>query len=201
VRSSTYGILFALGAAVASIDAQAPAPPNGFGIGVSLSPLTVVGDFDFGPVTFSQPTIVMPIRNGTMLFEPEIGIVRTSSSETTPGGTQKTEQNALRLGIGVLMETGEREQLRPYLGARTGLVKAEQSFTGGFGSSSVKVDGWYVGAVAGAQHYFTRHFSLGGEAQLIRTTSDISSSGSSFTPDASGSNLQTQGLMTIRWYF
>jgi hypothetical protein len=198
MRRTLCVALLSLGFAASTLDAQAASPQNRFGIGVSLTPLVFLGDPDAGPIAFAQTVILLPIRNGAMLFEPEIGFVRASTEETNPGGTQETSVSLLRIGIGLLMETGEREQLRPYIGARLGAVRSEQEFSASFGDSEFKQNGWYAAAIAGAQHYFTTHFSLGGEVQLMRSSQNLEGDSAG---DASNSMFATQAVMTVRWYF
>lgn len=180
MRSAVLAAAMLLGAAVAG--AQAPAvdvPPNKIGIGTSLSPLTILSD----DVSFAlvQNVILVPIRRGTTIVEPEFGYASMSIADD--------KMSAYRLGIGFLMETTGTPQLRPYLGARVGInhVKQESPFL------TTDLNGWYIGGVTGAQHYFTANFSLGGEVQLLY---------SSMKPEGGDAltMLNTQGVVTIRWY-
>lgn len=199
VRTIGAGLLLLVAAgSMEAQEAQQAERKARIGIGISLLPLTFMGgDPETGPIALGQNVLLFPIRNGNMLFEPEIGLARVSQQE----GTNETETSLWRVGLGLLMETGEREQLRPYIGARAGILKGSTEFTSPFGPPpKISIDGWYVIGMAGAQHYFTRHFSLGGEAQLMHQSLDAEATGG-FNSTVSASGLSTQAVMTIRWYY
>jgi hypothetical protein len=181
---------------------EAPAPITNeeigkWGIGVSLSPVSLfIGDVGLLPIGFNN--FLIPIRVGAATtLEPEFGLFRSSSSSS---GAENTFNN-LRVGIGLLMPLKERESLRPHTGARVGVSRTTTESIGGFGGNQkTKQNSWYISGVVGAQHFFTHHFSLGGEVQLTRTSVGEQTGGSSPTgPERSF--VTTAGMMMLRWYF
>lgn len=181
---------------------EAPAPSineeiGKWGIGVSLSPVSLfIDDIGFLPIGFNN--FLIPIRVGAATtLEPEFGLFRSSSSSS---GAENTFNN-LRVGIGLLMPLKERESLRPYTGGRVGISRTTTESIGGFGGNQkTKQNSWYISGVLGAQHFFTRHFSLGGEVQLTRTSVGEETGGSA-PPGNELSFVTTAGVMMLRWFF
>src|SRR5688572_2888018 len=157
-----------------------------WGIGVSLSPVAVFIEDALGVVPFGFTNILVPIRlNSTTTVEPEIGVFRTSS-ESSGGFT--TSFTNLRLGVGLLLDLKERAGLHPYIGPRFGYNRTTSKSDSQFGGpSSTKQSGWQFSGVFGAQHFFSPHFSLGGEAQVTR----MSLGEEETTPPQQGNGSQT----------
>lgn len=188
---------------------ESPAASAGrVGIGVTLNPTTVLADESLGFLPLGVTNFVLPIRLGSRAtLEPEFGVFRFSEDETTPGGFEtETKLTNYRIGVGLLFHLADRAALIPYVGPRVGLVltSAEESSTFGGTTTTTTQDqtGIYFGGALGAQHFFTRHFSLGGEVQLLYTTISYDQTASSGTPpDRSQSLISTNGLVMLRWYF
>lgn len=179
-----------------------------FGVGVTMNPTTVFIDDSFGFLPFGVQTFVVPIRTGMRTtLEPEVGIVRFSSSSSGFGSTNESSVNNLRLGVGLLMDLTERGGLRPYIGPRVGVNRTttefRSSFGGGTNENTTKQNGWYISGVFGAQHFFTRHFSLGGEVQLTRMSMKTTetSTGGGALPEGEQSLVSSTGIALIRWFF
>ncbi|MEX2152054.1 MAG: outer membrane beta-barrel protein [Gemmatimonadaceae bacterium] len=181
---------------------EAPAPTTDeqigkWGIGISLSPVSIFID-EVGLIPIGFNNFLMPIRVGAATtLEPEFGLFRSSSSSS---GAENSFNN-LRVGVGLLMPLRERASLRPYTGGRVGVSRTTTESIGGFGGSQkTRQNSWHMSAVLGAQHFFTRHFSLGGEVQLTRTSVGEQTGGSSPTGTAQ-SFVTTGGVMMLRWFF
>lgn len=191
-------LLIAGGLPLAAQDAPAAStePQVGkWGIGVSLSPTALfLDDAGFLPIGFNN--FLIPIRVGVgMTIEPEFGLFRSSSNS----GGGSSSFNNLRLGIGLLMPLTEREALRPYTGARLGVSRNKA--TSNFGvSQTTRQNSWYISGVLGAQHFFSRHFSLGGEVQLTRINVGEETGGGA-PPGNDQSFVTTAGLVMLRWFF
>jgi hypothetical protein len=178
------------------------------GIGVTVNPTTVLADESLGFLPLGVTNFVLPIRmSGRVTLEPEFGVFRFSEDETSAGGFEtETTLSNYRVGVGLLFNLADRAALIPYVGPRAGLVltSLEESSTFGGTTTTTSQDqtGFYFGGALGAQHFFTRHFSLGGEVQLLYTTISYDETASGGTPpDRSQSLISTNGLVMLRWYF
>jgi hypothetical protein len=168
-----------------------------YGIGVSLSPVAVFID-DVGFIPFGFTNILIPIKIAPATYlEPEIGLFRTSSNA---GGTPASFTNT-RLGVGLLMGLRERGVLKPYVGPRIGMSRLTSKQDTPGGTFTTKQTTWILSGVVGAQHFFTPHFSLGGEAQLSRASSGDAESSPPGTGDPGTTSITTNGLVTLRWFF
>jgi hypothetical protein len=168
-----------------------------WGIGVSLSPVSLFID-EVGLVPLGFNNFLIPIRVGAATtLEPEFGLFRSSISSS---GAEDTFNN-LRVGVGLLMPFRERSSLRPYTGGRVGISRTTTESIGGFGGNQkTKQNSWYLSGVLGAQHFFTRHFSLGGEVQLTRTSMG-EQTGSATPTGIEQSFVTTGGVVMLRWFF
>ncbi|MGH7637163.1 MAG: outer membrane beta-barrel protein [Gemmatimonadaceae bacterium] len=192
-----------------AIAQESPAASAGrIGIGVTLNPTTVLADESLGFLPLGVTNFVMPIRLGARAtLEPEFGVFRFKEDLTQPGGVaSETTLSNYRVGVGLLFNLADRAALIPYVGPRVGLVltSVEESSTFGGSTTTTTQDqtGFYFGGALGAQHFFTRHFSLGGEVQLLYTSISYDEESSGGTPpDRSQSLISTNGLVTLRWYF
>jgi hypothetical protein len=167
----------------------------GIGMAVTTTTLLLGESFFFVPMGFNN--FIVPIRTGPRTtFEPEFGMFRTSTSN---GGFSSNFSN-LRLGFGLLTAMDKRENLEPYIGPRVGTSRSKTTTTLPFsGEQTETQNSWYFSGVLGAQYFFSRHFSLGGEAQLSYTNlrQEADSAGSS----ASQSFVSSAGVVLLRWFF
>lgn len=197
-------------------NAQAPTPTQDgqtrFGVGISLAPsaLVLAGS--------NQQSSYLPIGLGDLFFpiligrsfklEAEAGILKASSETSSNGSTSTAKGTSLRLGVGafkVMPLPGGATQM--YIGPRVLLVSTSVSASyssGGFSSDqSTDQTDWVIGLALGGEHFFTPHFSLGGELQVnyvtFGTPSHTPSSGSE--PSVSQSLISTNGLPLLRAYF
>ena len=185
--------------------AQDPAPPatepegssRKWGVGVSLSPVAVFIEDSFGVVPFGFTNILVPIKmSPNTTFEPEFGIFRTSSES---GGFSTSFTN-LRLGFGLLLGMQERGGIHPYIGPRFGIGRTTAKSDGFGGPITTRQTTWQFSGVIGAQHFFSPHFSLGGEAQLTRASVSGEEPGGGGS-DASQTFITTAGVVSLRWFF
>jgi hypothetical protein len=169
------------------------------GVGVTINPTLLLIDEGIGFFPLGVTNFLIPIRiSPRVIIEPEFGLFRTSSEE---GGSTSSFNNT-RIGVGVLLGFPERGGLHPYIGPRLGWSRtsSESSFGGG-GTFTTKMSGWNVGAVFGAHHFFSPHFSLGGELQLMRSSSSIDDVSGGTATDQSQSAVTTGGVAILRWFF
>ena len=170
--------------------------PVRVGIGVSLNPAIILIPTT-GFLPFGISNFLIPIKVGkTATLEPEIGIFRTSEEQ---GGTTQS-LSSWRVGLGVLFDMKTRDLLTPYAGARFGFSRTKEDDS----ATETTQSSWFMGAVLGAQHFFSPHFSLGGEIQLVRTSigdADVSPAPPFPIPESSQSAISTSGLVILRWFF
>lgn len=191
--------------AASALGAQEPSRTVGFGTSFNPGALIIPGEGELLVFQTGFNNILFPFRGQNFTFEPEFGLFRTSSEEKSTFGTFTSSFTNVRLGVGILKHMEKRENLEPYAGPRFGVVRSTSKETSPFGGSSeqtTKANSWYLSGVLGAQYFFTKHFSLGGEAQLTYTSvGSTTTTGSSNPPDESRSVIGTAGLVLLRCYF
>jgi len=173
-----------------------------FGIGMTISTFAVLVE-DFTMTPFGVSAILLPIRvSGKMMLEPEIGIIRVKYSSTSATGSTEYAFTNVRLGTGILAQLARRGALRPYAGPRVGIERrSTRSVSSATGTDKTTQTNWSLSGVLGAQHYFTEHFSLGGEAQLSYVKFGNQET-SGFGEPVSGRTLvHTTAVAMLRWYF
>lgn len=200
--------LAVLAASPVAAQESAASSSGRFGIGVTLNPTTVLADANLGFIPLGVTNFVLPIRvSSRVTLEPELGVFRFTEDVTGAAGvTSETKLSNFRVGAGLLFNLTDRSALVPYVGPRVGLVfstlEERSSFGGTTTTSTQDQTGVYFGGALGAQHFFTRHFSLGGEVQLLYTTISYDETSSGGTPpERSQSLMTTNGLVMLRWYF
>jgi hypothetical protein len=181
------------------------------GIGVTLNPaaLILVDDDEFAlfsPTGFNN--FLVSLRAGPVTLEPEFGLFRFATKTTGSGFSSEENFSNLRIGVGVLAALAERGNLRPYAGPRVGIIRSSShsSYSSGGGTSeyTTKQTNTYISAVLGAQYFFSRHFSLGGEVQLTRVSfgdEKTEPPPSGTEPETSTSTIGTGGVVILRWFF
>ena len=198
--------LAALAVLAAASAAQAQVPDHGVGLGVSLNPAAIVAEGAEGtlllPAGFGN--IYLPIIAGPHLkFEPEFGIWRTSSSSSFAGSSSSSSSTLLRVGAGLFRFVRVGGGTALYVGPRVVMIResSSTSFTGSPGSSSHQTN-WSFGLAIGGEHFFSPHFSLGGEVQLnyISVGTEEQTPPPTFQPSASSSIITNNGLIFIRLY-
>jgi hypothetical protein len=175
-----------------NLESQTQADTSGrkFGIGVMLNSSSFfIGELGITPVGFNN--MLFPIRiNPGFTLEPELGLLRQSGS----GGGFESEFTTTRLGVGLLFSMAERGGLVPYVGPRFGWSRTSISN----GTSSSRDNNWDATFAWGAQHYFSPHFTLGGELQLTHASVGGPSPGGGAVDQTF---ITTNGVVTIRWFF
>jgi hypothetical protein len=175
------------------------------GIGVSLNPTAM---FSSGTIaTIYLPVgltdIYVPIMASTNIrVEPDAGIF-TYSSEVSGSSSSKFSGTYFRLGIGLFYVRPVEASFDFYVGPRLGILASSSSTRyGNSAESTLSETDFFIGACVGGEYLFSRHFSMGGEAQLNYISygkPDYSSS-----PNTSSRNqtaLTNNALIFFRWYF
>jgi len=155
----------------AAQDAPPPAAATTrhFGIGAVVNATTnVFIDDEFVLVPLFGGTVLFPIASKAFTLEPEVGLFRFHNSFTSGSFSSSTDGTVIRIGVGALFGGRARGDLKPYIGPRAGIVRSsvEETNSGGGPNTTTTRTSIYIAFVAGAQYFFSPHFSLGGEAQL-----------------------------------
>jgi hypothetical protein len=170
MRHRLFVVMLPLVALTATASAEAP----GARVGVGFSALHTTQaitywDYWYGirsPVEFTD--LYLPIRVGDgVRIEPEVGVGVAISGET---------EWAFRLRIGAFRTSWIGDSFMSSFGIRAGIIHIEET------SASVAL-------CLGGDHFFSPHFSLGGEVQL-----DYCNNGGDYD------TFVTTGLLGIRWY-
>lgn len=178
----------ALSALLAVPAVHAQVPDHAVGFGIALNPVALVSrntnDLSYLPLGLGD--VYLPLLSGTVKIEPELGLWRISSSYagSSSSGT------LLRLGVGVFHVSRVGASTALYVGPRAMLV-----FTSSSGGSD-RTD-WIAGLAFGGEHFFSPHFSLGGEVQL---NYEQLGQPSGSTSSARTSVISNNGLIFARLY-
>ena len=199
--------LAAIAVLAAASATQAQVPDHGIGLGVSLSPSALVE-------VSSQTTIMLPIGFGNfylpiiagphLKLEPEFGIWHTSSSTSYGGSSWSSSGAILRVGAGVfrLLRVGGGTAL--YVGPRVAMVRNSDSQTSSASTTSSHQTNWSFGLAIGGEHFFSPHFSLGGEVQLnyisVGKQEVEPNPNPGTTPSTDEHMITNNGLIFIRLY-
>jgi|GEM_PF-852069 len=140
--------------------------------------------YNLGMPSVDFPSIYIPITvSRSFRIEPEIGFWNYS----TLSGTSEYRYWILRIGLGMFLLRG-KERTGYYYGIRSSVnLNSEPA-----GAGSGKTD-FFIGPALGGEYLFSKHFSLGGEAQLNFV--------SYYTNMNSESSLSTKTVLFLRWYF
>jgi hypothetical protein len=139
-------------------------------------------------------SIYLPVVTPSFRLEPEIGLLRGSSSDDNFESTS----TAFSVGSGLFLNRPVEASTMLYGGVRLGAVFLSESFESEFGDDDdeSRTD-FFVGPAAGGEHFFSEHFSLGGEAQVLYTSFGEEDE----EDDVSSSVLRTRAIFFVRWYF
>ncbi len=202
-------ILALLAIAAVPLHAQ-DQPGRRLGIGLTFNPANLIvldnNQLTVMPAGFNN--FLVPIElTPQVTLEPEFGILSTKSSASSGGSTSSSTVSSLRLGAGFLVGFLERGGLRPYIGPRAGIIRSSYetgyTYPGGGNKNSATQTNYYVSGVIGAQYFFSRHFSLGGEVQLtyLEEGKRHEDPPPTYPMDLSGHTIGTSGLIIVRCFF
>lgn len=181
-----------------------------FGLGTTFNPgaLSIPGEAEIVLTQTGFNNILMPIRGQGFTFEPEFGLLRSTTERQIQTGptttfTVKTRVSNKRIGLGVLKHLARRDNLEPYFTPRVGFIFASAEEPQGGSNIKTSSTNFYATGGAGAQYFFSDHFTLGGETQLTYTKlGKPKVTGTTFTStDSEGSSITTLGVIAIRWYY
>ncbi|MDX1531673.1 MAG: outer membrane beta-barrel protein [Rhodothermales bacterium] len=197
-----FALLLVLLLAAPAAQAQESLP--GFGVGLRLN--DVLGTFtpfiseDLALSAATGATFYLPLNvSSRFRLEPELGFGRFSSSvEDVDAGLTVSQ---FHLGVGA-MALLPRPDLTLYVGGRLRYTRSSETNElpedfGGDEETSASAFGF--GPVVGGEHFFGRHFSLGGEVGVLYQTYGADRDGDAFELDLS--TLNTFASALLRFYF
>lgn len=184
---------------IAPVQAQNADEMAPFGIGVRVNDFlsSVVSVADGSSLSLGGATFVVPINAGSSFrIEPEIGFGRFTNSSSD--GDFSVTLTQFRAGVGLMRLIPSGDYVL-YAGGRLQYARLTDrvEFPGNDDEESQSVFG--LGPVVGGEHYFSSHFSLGGEAGLFYRSYDSESDGEQ--SDIDTSSLHTVGAVFVRFYF
>lgn len=156
-----------------------------FGLGVGIGTGTAGADFDgLGAIA-----VYVPIHASSIRIEPEVGLLRVSSSD------DDFEQSTtiLQLGSGFFANLSDEDDTMIYVGGRLGIQRSSSSFANNEEEESMT--NFFIGPAVGGEHFLEDNFSLGGEARLIYLSFDEEANSGLFD-----SALYTNAVFFVRWY-
>jgi hypothetical protein len=176
------------------------------GLGTSISPgaLMVPGESELIVFQTGFNSILIPIRWISLMRGKSEQTVQTG---TNTFGTATSSITTTRIGVGILKHLAKRENLEPYVGPRLGSIRTTSKSKSPFSTNSqeqtIKTKDWFLSAVGGAQYFFSPHFTIGAEAQLIYTKlgSEERTPSTSTQQESTRSTLGTTGLAILRFYY
>jgi hypothetical protein len=169
------------------------------GVGVALSSSGLDNSAEVVEQFLSPASVFVPITFGSFRVEPEIGLFTLSAEEDRDSDSVTTVQ----LAVG-LFGTTQRDATLFYYGGRIGATFVNSSFEfGNFDASSSQTN-LLLAPAAGAEYFFSPHFSLGAEAQLSLLSfgdQETESDGDDETLEIDQTILRTRGLFFARFHF
>lgn len=170
---------------------------NKFGVGIALFDIQQLWETAISDGW--NATITFPIETSPKFrLEPEIGYYKATEENDNP--TREHTVSSFRIGLGVFPQK-TYEDFTLYYGVRVGYISQTQTST----ISELNVDyeettsGFFIAPALGGEHYFSEHFSIGGEAQLVYASLDSERKDSNDKSNLSYFN--TRALIFFRFYF
>jgi hypothetical protein len=143
--------------------------------------------------------IMVPIEmSSSFRLEPEVGFSSATDEQSSGSFTSKESTTSWRIGVG-LLGMKKYSPFTLYYGARVGYITLTLTDEDDSGTDELSSSGFYVAPALGGEHYFSDHFSLGGEAQIIYASVSTEPDEGNWEQDLSAIN--TRVLVYIRFFF
>jgi hypothetical protein len=147
-----------------------------FGVGLSYSPFAVPGDDQGHFGTAGMTNFFVPMQFGPYIrFEPEFGLFFKNYQEQVPDSSGSTflrtsDQQIVRAGFGLFYTKQPDKDFQYGLGARIGIISSEYEMHQAKATvqdSDIHYGIFYLGGALSVEYFVSKHFSFGGELQLI----------------------------------
>jgi hypothetical protein len=187
---------------------QSDETPFSIGIGIPFGKRAIfLDDDEFIQLPTTLSNVYLPIVIQSMLrIEPEFGLWRYSYN--MKNSIEYTENfTSFRLGCGFFVMMS-KEKVSFSGGLRSGFMFTSSKCDydpdlGGYDDEEASKTDFFIGPAIGAEYFFSRHFSLGGEAQLnyIRIGEWKYDGEDDDDIDRSESIITNNHLIFLRWYY
>ena len=169
------------------------------GIGVAIIDMQQIFEAQLSDGGFFSSTITIPIDvSPSFRLEPELGF--GSSTDERTSGSSTFEQSSISWKIGVgLFGLKKYDIFTLYYGGRVGYLTQTLTEEDGTNEDEMGTSGFYLAPAIGGEHYFSDHFSLGGEAQFVYTSVTTEPKDGNWEQNLSVIN--TRVLVFIRFFF
>jgi hypothetical protein len=163
------------------------------GIGIVLFDVQKLLEFSASGGEYTINTIsIIYETSPTFRIEPEIGYFN-GSQEISNGMTQEHKITSWRIGVGILPQK-PYEKFTLYYGARVGYINENIE-------DESKANGYYIAPALGGEYFFSNHFSLGGEAQVVYISATTEPEDDYENWESKLSVVNTRALAFVRFYF
>jgi hypothetical protein len=169
-----------------------------WGIGVGYDPQFITIQKD-RPYDWEKPGIKLyvPMMFTSWKIEPEIGFWRESYKDDSTTEPAKYETGIFQGGLGTFYNL-KKNSSNFYFGPRFGGLVAR---TTEYSIANREIDtftktGFYIGPVAGVEHFLTESISMGVEGQILYM--NLPSLGEKYL---SLDYASTRGVLFLRWYY
>lgn len=147
----------------------------------------------------TNATISIPIITSSgFRLEPEIGLFTTTQKAEYEGSSSEYTVTSWSIGLGLFSQK-EYGDFNLYYGGRVGYMSKKVSMESSFSSGEETTSGFYIGPAIGGEHNFSKHFSLGVEAQFGYALLTNEEEDRPYDIDLSIFN--TRALVFFRFYF
>jgi len=176
------------------------------GVLVTLSASPSVADktsFGIGAAVNDGVNIYFPIKTEHLLIEPTLAYIKTKN-ETTDPFSFNSEDESIKVGVGIFKNDSVLKDIDIYYGARIGYIKSEHQISPAIAGTPFinKSNGYFIAPTIGAAYYLIDKFSIGLDVSINYANShgDVTN-GSSGTSDTSSTTTQTAAEIIVRYHF
>ncbi len=169
------------------------------GIGVAIIDMQQIFEAQASEGGFFSSAITVPIEvSPTFRVEPEIGFSSATDEQKSDNFTSEESSTSWKIGVG-LFGKKKNDVFTLYYGGRIGYINQSLTDVSGTDRSEVSSSGFYLAPALGGEHYFSDHFSIGGEVQIVYTSVSTTPDEGDWEQDIS--IINTRALVFFRFFF
>jgi len=169
------------------------------GIGVAIIDMQQIFEAQISEGGFFSSTITVPIDvSPSFRLEPELGFASSTDERTSGSFTFEESTISWKIGVG-LFGLKKYDIFTLYYGGRVGYLTQTLTEDDGTDKDELGSSGFYLAPALGGEHYFSDHFSLGGEAQFVYTS--VATEPKDGNWEQNLSVINTRVLVFIRFFF
>jgi len=169
------------------------------GIGIAIIDMQQIFEAQLSGGGYFSSTITVPINaSSTFRVEPELGFAISTDEFKSGSFTDEETTSSWKIGVG-LFGLKKFEIFTLYYGGRVGFLTQSVTEDNGTDTDEMGSTGFYLAPALGGEHYFSDHFSLGGEAQIVYTS--IATEPEDGDWEQNLSVINTRVLVFVRFFF